>query len=303
VRYVAWGYSSCKDSFFVTSHLCTGDVEVNKHCKACNSLGQDTHLQNIIARYTNGVHDNASLVFHGIGSLIKVVHWKMSIINTLHLCHLNNARKLVRQESIIDIHKQMLLALSTQHIPQIDRVLWVGFKHGAGIHSMLEMIKKAAEGMYHPKGFDKEEDLQALLFLHLGSTQVADIAHQIFGTPLARTICTCTIVSQILPSPTFPTHSKIQHNVTAAFEGILEILGMAGQNMLHAVLMFDKLGTEKWPQWDNKSNKVLRVCHKHGHRTNLEFTSEEDLEMIWKELGHGNIHLAHKVHVFLAHVA
>jgi hypothetical protein len=117
VRYVAWGYSSCKDSFFVTSHLCTGNVEVNGHCKACNSLGQDTHLQNIIARYTNGVHDNASLVFHGIGGLIEVVHWKMSMINTLHLCHLNNARKLVRQESIIDIHKQMLLALSTQRIP------------------------------------------------------------------------------------------------------------------------------------------------------------------------------------------
>jgi len=29
---------------------------------------------------------------------------------------------------------------------------------------MLRLIKKAAEGTYHLKGFDKEEDLQALLF-------------------------------------------------------------------------------------------------------------------------------------------
>jgi len=33
---------------------------------------------------------------------------------------------------------------------------------------MLELIKKAAEGTYHPKEFDEEEDLQALLFLCLG---------------------------------------------------------------------------------------------------------------------------------------
>jgi len=27
---------------------------------------------------------------------------------------------------------------------------------------MLELIKKAAEGTYHPKGYDEEKDLQAL---------------------------------------------------------------------------------------------------------------------------------------------
>jgi hypothetical protein len=169
-HYVAWGYSSCKDRFFVTSHSCTGNVEVNGCCKACNSLGRDNCLQNIVARYTNCMHDNALLVFHGIGSLIEVVHWKTSMIDTLCLHRLNDVRKLVVQEGIINIHKQMLLALSTQCIPQIDCVLWVGFKHGTGIHLMLEMIKKAVEGMYHPKGFDEEEDLQALLFLCLGST-------------------------------------------------------------------------------------------------------------------------------------
>ena len=169
-HYVAWGYSSRKDGFFITSHSCTGNIKVNGRCKACNDLGRDNRLQKIVARYTKGVHDNASLVFHGIGGLIEVVHRKMSTIDTLRLRRLNDARKIVGQEGVIDIHKQMLLALSTQHIPQIDRVLRVGFKHGAGIHSMLEMIKRAAEGTYHPKGFDEQDDLQALLFLRLGGT-------------------------------------------------------------------------------------------------------------------------------------
>ena len=164
---------------------------------------------------------------------------------------------------------------------------------------MLEMIKRAAEGTYHPKGFDEEDDLQALLFLRLGGTQVADIAHHIFGTPSARTIRTHTSVPQILPSPTFPTRGEIQHNVTAAFEGVIEILGMSERNMLHAVLMFDELATEKRLRWDDKLNKVLGVCREHGHETNLEFTSEEDLEMMWEELGHGKIHLAREVCVVI----
>ena len=66
--------------------------------------------------------------------------------------------------------KQMLLAISSQHIPHVDHVLCVGFYNGTGIHTMLKLIKKAAVGTYHPKGFDEEEDLQALLFLCLGGT-------------------------------------------------------------------------------------------------------------------------------------
>jgi hypothetical protein len=103
----------------------------------------------------------------------------------LRLRHLNEARKLVGQEGVIDVHKQMLLALSSQRIPRIDHVLRIGFKRGIGIHSMLETIKRAATGTYHPKGYTEEDDLQALLFLRLGGVRVADIAHHIFGTPSA----------------------------------------------------------------------------------------------------------------------
>src|SRR6266851_9057391 len=76
--------------------------------------------------------------------------------------------KLAGKEGVIKVHKQMLLALSIQCIPQIDRVLLVRFRNGTGIYTMLNLIKKAGEGTYYPKGFDKEEDLQVLLFLCLG---------------------------------------------------------------------------------------------------------------------------------------
>jgi hypothetical protein len=279
------------------SHLCTGVVESNGRCKACNKLGENDYLEKIIARYTGGVHENAPLVFPGIDGLIDVVRWKTSANDALRLRHLNDVKKLVGKEGVIDVHKQMLLALSSQRIPRIDHVLRVGFRHGAGIHSMLELVKRAADGTYHPKGFDEEDDLQVLLFLRLGGARVANIAHCIFGTPSVSTIRTRTTVLQILPSPSFPTHYEIEHNVRASFEGLLDIFGASTQKMLHAVVMFDELVVEKRPCWDDKLNKILGVCREHGRDTSLEFTSEEDLGTLWDELASGKIHLAYEVRV------
>jgi len=221
------------------------------------------------------------------------------MIDVLRLRRLNDAKKLLGHEGVIDVHNQMLMALSMQRIPRIDRVLHVMFNHGRGIHSTLELIKKAAEGTYHPKGFDEEDDLQALLFLRLGGACVADIAHCIFGTPSVSLICTHTTIPQILPSPAFPTRFEIEQNITACFEGLLDILGTWGQCM-HAVLMFDELAVEKRPRWDNKSNKVLGMCCEHGQGTSLEFTSEDDLDVLWDKLKSNKIHLAHEVSIYIS---
>lgn len=290
-----WYYRSRKEGFFLVSHSCLGQAVPGQRCRPCNDLGNNEHLKKIIRRYTVGIHDNSPLIFHGIGGLVEMVRRKASTVNALRLGRLNDARKLIGKEGIIDIHKQMLLALSTQRISRIDHVLRVGFRRGASIHSILETVKRAAAGTYHPKGYDEEDDLQALLFLRLGGARVADIAHHIFGTPSARTIRTRTTVPQIIPSPSFPTCDEIKRNIVASFEGLLDGLGISGQNMLHAVAVFDELAIEKRPRWDDKSNKVLGVCREHGKGTSLEFTTEEDLETLWDELGNERIHLAHEV--------
>lgn len=112
----------------------------------------------------------------------------MKAIDVFHLHHLNDLRNLIGKEGIINIHKQLLLAILSQHIPHIDCVLHVAFHYGARIQSMLQLVKKAAKGTYHSRGFEKVENLQALLFLHLDGAQVVDIAYQIFRTSVVSTI-------------------------------------------------------------------------------------------------------------------
>ena len=228
------------------------------------------------------------------------MHWKISEIDRLRLHQLNDMWKLAGKEGVIEVHKQMLLALSTQCIPWIDHVLRVGFRNGTGIHTMLNLIKKAGEGTYHPKGFDEEEDLQASLFLHLGGSHVADIAHHVFGTPSVSTIRSRTTVPLILPSPSFPTHHEVLKNIALTFEGILDMMGVS-RNLLYGILMFDELAIEKRPRWDDKSNKFLGVYCEHGHATSLEFTNEDDLVMLREELESRKIHLSHEVRDHVCH--
>jgi hypothetical protein len=119
-----------KEGFFLVAHSCVGLTVAGQRCGPCDNLGDNENLKKVIARYTDGVHDNSPLVFHGIGGLIEVVHHKTLLIDVLCLCCLNDVRKLVGQEGVIDVHKQMLVALSTQRIPHINHVLRIGFKHG-----------------------------------------------------------------------------------------------------------------------------------------------------------------------------
>ena len=65
-----------------------------------------------MARLTSGIHENTQLVYHGIGGLISVVRWKTQANDALCLCRLNDLKKLVGKEGTIDIHKQLLLAIS-----------------------------------------------------------------------------------------------------------------------------------------------------------------------------------------------
>lgn len=77
------------------SHSCTGVVGTKVgtkvrsiRCKPCDDLGKNEYLVKIIARYTHGIHQNALLVFHGVGGLIGVVRWKTLDNDALRLRHL-----------------------------------------------------------------------------------------------------------------------------------------------------------------------------------------------------------------------
>jgi hypothetical protein len=89
---------------------------------------------------------------------------------------------------------------------------------------ILELIMKAARGLYHPKGFNEEKDLQTLLFLCLGGQRVAEIAHWIFGLPSPNTVRRRTMIPPLVCSPLYPLETELVQNLKAAFESLLPLL-------------------------------------------------------------------------------
>ncbi len=65
--------------------------------------------------------------------------------------------------------------------------------------------------------------------------------------------------------------------------------------VIHAVLMFDEIATEKRIRLDVRMDVFLGVCREHGHRTSLEFNTEEDLKELFCALDNGEVHYAAEV--------
>ncbi|TFY81793.1 hypothetical protein EWM64_g2219, partial [Hericium alpestre] len=182
-RGLPWNFNWQNGTMTLRALSCSGQAVVKQQCTACSNLEQNTLLVNIREQIAHGIHENAPFAYYGCSALVNLLHRKNTIIDHLCLHHLNDARKLVGQNTSLDQHKQMLLALASEKIPRIDRVLRAGFNRNLGMSNMLDLVKRAAEGTYHPKSFDEKDDLQALLILRLGGGRVANIAHRMFGTP------------------------------------------------------------------------------------------------------------------------
>ena len=75
---------------------------------------------------------------------------------------------------------------------------------------MIERLDHASKGFYKPQGYTEEEMLQGLLFLRLGGSHVADLAHQSLGSPGVSTLRSSTAITPLSPSSGMPTITEIR---------------------------------------------------------------------------------------------
>ena len=191
------------------------------------------------------MNENTPYKYLGLTNLTEIARKKDHTINLYCLQRTNDAKKLVGREGTITLHRQVLLAMSSGKVPRLDRVLRVASDRHMSIAAILELIQKAAHGLYHPKGFDKNKDLQTLLFLHLGGQQVAEITHCMFGIPAPSTVHCRTMIPPLICSPSYPLVRDLDTNLVAAFDSLLPML--ATQGKYHIVLMFDEIAQETRP--------------------------------------------------------
>ena len=272
-------------------------------CQPCQSLAKNENLKKIISQIKDGIHEKASFTYHGFSSLHKVLQRKNHQIEFHRLRGLNRAKQLLGKASTLSEHKRMLMAIASGKTKRIDRIISIGLHQKKGIRGLLALVIAAGHGHYHPRSYTEEEAMNALLTWRLAGNRVAEINHRSNAKPSVSYLRSRSIVPQIMPSHAQPTQVEVKQNIMASLESIMDQIHELTQGkVLHTVLMFNELATEKRIRWDPKTNYFLGVCRQHAHRTSMEFVNEGDLEELFRhlnsEIDEEKVHFAGEVRIW-----
>ncbi|KAJ7932254.1 hypothetical protein B0H13DRAFT_1593515, partial [Mycena leptocephala] len=171
---------------------------------------------------------------------------------------LNTARKILVHARSLSDYKRLVRVIGSGVAQNVDRLVRVALRQKRGIRAILRLHDDAARGVYHPKDYTEEDDLRGVLIWKMGGNRLTDLAHRSLGLPSRTTLRSRLTVPPITPSPGIPQVSEVAQNVEACFAGITDVL--ATKKVVHQILMFDELATEKRVRWHDKTNTFIGVC-------------------------------------------
>jgi hypothetical protein len=261
---------------------------------------QNKTLEGMLTRLEEGVNEKLAFAYHSFRGLIEILHRKNRQIEFYRLRGLNQARRLLSRTTALSDQKRLLMAIASGKVNRVDRLIAIGLGQKKGVRGLLEAYLEAATGVYKPKSFTEEEDMKNILIWRLSGNRVAHINHRANGAQSVSYLRRRSTVPLLIPSHAQPTVEQVQKNLEATLGGVLDVLHSRVQSggVLHAVVMFDELATEKRVRWDPKTNYFLGVCRQHAHKTSTEFVNEGDLEELYRNLDDGVVHYAAEVSTF-----
>ncbi|KAJ7749861.1 hypothetical protein B0H14DRAFT_3603375 [Mycena olivaceomarginata] len=245
-------------------------------CRPCADLVKESSLDGILKRADEGMPERANYAYYSPSGLIEILRRKNKQIEELRLRGLKVASRIITQARSLSDYKRLVRAIGSGAVERVDRVVGIALGRKRGARGILRAYEDAGRGIYHPKSYTEEDDMRAMLIWKLAGNRVADIVHRSLGLPSRSTLRTREIV------PPLPEASEVAENVQACFESITEVI--AAKKVVHQILMYDEIATEKRIRWDHKTNKFLGVCREHAHEVDLHFNSENDLEELFRAL-------------------
>jgi hypothetical protein len=280
---IPWSYSYNHGIITLRSHGCHGKPVIGQSsCTPCTKLDREPTLEGILDRAEHGIPENANYAYYSFSGLTELIRRKNQRIQELRLQGLNTARKILVHARSLSDYKRLVRAIGSGVAQNVDRLVRVALRQKRGIRAILRLHDDAARGVYQPKDYTEEDDLRGVLIWKMGGNRLADLAHRSLGLPSRITLRSRLAVPPITPSPGIPQVSEVAQNVEACFAGITDVL--ATKKVVHQILMFDELATEKRVRWHDKTNTFIGVCRQHGSKISLRFDSQDDLDELFRAL-------------------
>jgi hypothetical protein len=205
----------------------------------------------IMDRIKYGAHENIPLVYHGVGGLVTIVRCKQDYIETLQMIKLNDSRKLLGKMGVLEDHKQWVLAVVSGCVDCVASLVQAGLNHRTGIKALIQQYEHAADKLYQPRGYSKDDIMRSIVLLQLGGAHVAEFAHCSLSLPSLTTIRCNTVLHALVVLPSIPTTAEIEANLQLCYAAWVSIceshsglglgLGEGTQTVIHEVIMLDEL--------------------------------------------------------------
>ncbi|KAG1777967.1 hypothetical protein EV702DRAFT_947624, partial [Suillus placidus] len=186
------------------------------------------------------------------------------------------------------------MALSESDVPRIQHILAVALKRGSSIHQIINTLKDAIAGTYHPRGYSGDDLDIAMLAYRLGGRQLLYAFSRRLGLPSLRTLQTHHTFTSISPTIGSITTEQFDANIKTLI--LIPSQSTVVPRRGHS-LMMDEIALEERASHHRASNSVIGLCHAHSHLVDPTLHTYDSALHIAEKLTEGLIHLGKEMSV------
>ncbi|KAJ6608544.1 hypothetical protein B0H10DRAFT_1955319 [Mycena sp. CBHHK59/15] len=162
------------------------------------------------------------------------------------------------------------LAVSKGDIPRIHSITSNHFENGGSIFSLMEKLGRAVNHAFQDQSYTLADHQRLYLFLKLGGTAAAELAHRTMGLPSINAAKRHIASVPLIASPKGPTMDEMTHNLKVSYPSPhpkpLDRSRGPGFQM-----MIDEIKVEARMRWYAPLNQILGICREHSKVYELEF--------------------------------
>lgn len=290
--HLPWDVHLVRGELVLQAHSCRKVIKKERaECEHCTRLMSNAALSGILHRIEKGVHKNATNIYQPIAGLMRKLDANADALDTLRITKYRQTQRILKRACVLDEHKKFLMAIASGRVTRVHALVRTALRRNAGIKRIVALMDLAAKGLYKPKSYEEEAFLRGLLFLRLGGTRVAELAHRTCGTPAVSTLRRSALTQALIPSVGMPRSKEILDNIDIAFPDTAS----SDPAPLSYVLMLDEIKISECCRWCPATNKILGLCREHSKGITTDFETIKEVELICDALNEERTHFASEV--------
>lgn len=177
----------------------------------------------------------------------------------------------------LDDFKRFIMAIDSLDVPRLHQLISVALCQGASINAIIECMRLAAYGGYHPWGYGEYDIELAYLVKAIGGPRLLYALNYSLGLPSARSIWRHIKVPELLSSVAAPTSEEVGTNIHAFFgeDVIPEPLPCCGHSVFLDGVSIDEKGS-----YLHQSKSIVGFCHEHAPIEELCITNIDSIKCV-----------------------